>query len=425
MSIGGDEHLMLQEIADIVGADFVRQALEADAVDGVPPRLAVEPEMPSEVARVLALANEKDQRVIPRGGGTKLGWGNSPDTVDVVLSLRRLNRVLEHAAGDMTATVEAGCTIAALQESLAERGQRLALDPMWPNRATVGGVLATADSGSLRWAFGPPRDLLLGVTVALADGTLARSGGKVVKNVAGYDLPKLFTGSFGTLGVITQATFRLHPLPAAVTNLAFALDATTVAAFVAAMRECSLVTTAVQICVDWMRKVIAFVRIEGLSEAIEDKVSQVMRAATAAGAEVLESPSSSDGWSAGERLFDPCEAKLIVCKVAILPTNLQHLLSLLELEASDDVRWQLVLQGYGIAYLKLEIPEPVTSVVARLRSGIVGLGGSLVVLTCSSDLKPALDVWGEPGEPLELMRRIKERFDPRAVLNPGRFIGGI
>jgi len=144
--------------------------------------------------------------------------------MDLVLSTQGLNRVLEHAAGDMTCTVEAGCTITALRQVLARHGQRLALDPLWPDCATVGGVLATNDSGPLRQAFGSARDLLIGVTIALPDGTLARSGGKVVKNVAGYDLPKLMVGALGTLGVITQATFRLHPLPRESGTLVFASE---------------------------------------------------------------------------------------------------------------------------------------------------------------------------------------------------------
>src|SRR4029077_19550848 len=148
-----------------------------------------------------------------RGGGTKLEWGNRPPRADVILSTARLYRVIEHAWADLTVSAEAGCTIGKLQETLAKHGQRLALDALWPERATVGGVLSTNDSGALRLRFGSLRDLVIGATLALADGTLAKSGGKVVKNVAGYDLPKLATGALGTLGVITRAFFRLHPLP--------------------------------------------------------------------------------------------------------------------------------------------------------------------------------------------------------------------
>src|SRR5437763_1191827 len=171
----------------------------------------VEPGSVDEVATLLRDASRDGLAVIPRGGGTKLDWGRPPRRADLVLSTVRLDRVLEHAWGDMTATVEAGCTVARLQHALAEHGQRLACDPLWPERATIGGILAASDNGPLRARFGALRDLIIGVTLVLADGTVAKSGGKVVKNVAGYDLPKLATGSFGTLAVITQAVFRLHP----------------------------------------------------------------------------------------------------------------------------------------------------------------------------------------------------------------------
>src|SRR5438445_8673221 len=209
------------EITAIVGDGNIRPAMTADEVDGVAPVAVVEPGAAEDLAMVLACANRTGLAVIPRGGGTKLDWGNPPRHADLVLSTARLGRVLEHAWGDITATVQAGCTVAQFQRTLAEHGQRLALDPLWPERATIGGILATNDSGALRARFGSLRDLIIGVTLALADGTLARSGGKVVKNVAGYDLPKLAAGSLGTLGVITEAVFRLHPLPHEARSLSF------------------------------------------------------------------------------------------------------------------------------------------------------------------------------------------------------------
>src|SRR5712692_8160229 len=197
----------------LVGNEYVRAATAADAVAGVQPKLVVEPGTERELAEVLRLSNEAGLAVIPRGSGTKLGWGNPPSRADLILSTARLDEIIEHAWADLTFTVQAGCTIQRLQETLAQHGQRLALDPLWPEKTTVGGVLSTNDSGGLRLRFGALRDLIIGVTIALPDGTLASSGGKVVKNVAGYDLPKLVTGALGTLGVITRAVFRLHPLP--------------------------------------------------------------------------------------------------------------------------------------------------------------------------------------------------------------------
>src|SRR5689334_14887687 len=197
----------------ILAPDSIRSATEADAVAGMQARLVLEPKDQQQLAAVLRLADEANLTVVPRGGGTKLSWGNPPSRADIILSMARLDKVVEHVWADLTVSVEAGCTFQNLQSTLAQHGQRLAFDPFWPDAATIGGALSTNDSGSLRLRFGSLRDLIIGVTVALPDGTLASSGGKVVKNVAGYDLPKLVTGAFGTLGVITRAVFRLHPLP--------------------------------------------------------------------------------------------------------------------------------------------------------------------------------------------------------------------
>ena len=236
------------ELRAIVGAEHMRAAVAEDAVDGLLPQMVIEPGNPEETASVLETAAKAGLRVIPRGGATKMDWGNPPRDGEVIVSTRRLNRVLEHAWGDMTATVEAGCTFTQLQQTLAEHGQRVALDPLWPDRATVGGILVTNDSGSLRTRFGALRDLIIGVTLALADGTLAKSGGKVVKNVAGYDLPKLATGSLGTLGIITQAIFRLHPVPPETRSLSFSShDNAAMNALVLKVLDSTLIPTGIQV----------------------------------------------------------------------------------------------------------------------------------------------------------------------------------
>src|SRR5208282_4251208 len=246
------------DLRALVGAEHLRTSMLEDAVDDVLPQMVIEPGNPEEVAGALKIATGVGLQVIPRGGATQMGWGNPPRSGDLMLSTRRLNRVVEHAWGDMTATVEAGCTFQQLQQTLAEHGQRLALDPLWPDQATIGGILATNDSGPLRIRFGSLRDLIIGITLALPDGTLAKSGGKVVKNVAGYDLPKLATGSLGTLGIITQAIFRLHPLPRESRTLSFSISDSGISvggsskhgsmnALVLAIQDCNMVPTGVQV----------------------------------------------------------------------------------------------------------------------------------------------------------------------------------
>src|ERR1700739_2660940 len=202
-----------EKLRSVLGPENLHPAGSADAVSGVLPQFVAERDNEQQLAAILSMANEAGIAVIPRGGGTKLDWGNPPKRAELILSTTRLNRILEHAWADLTVTVEAGCTLHYLQTTLAQHGQRLAFDGLWPERATIGGVLSTNDSGALRLRFGALRDLIIVGTLAVPDGPLARSGGKVLKNVAGYDLPKLATGALGTLGVITRAVFRLHPLP--------------------------------------------------------------------------------------------------------------------------------------------------------------------------------------------------------------------
>src|SRR6266478_6185493 len=264
------------DVREIVAAKYVRTAGASDAVAGVQSRFVVEPGSEQELAKVLKLANAAGLGVTPRGGGTKLEWGNRPAQADVILSTARLHRVIEHAWADLTVSAEAGCTIAKLQETLAKHGQRLALDALWPERATVGGVLSTNDSGALRLRFGSLRDLVIGVTLALADGTVASSGGRVVKNVAGYDLPKLVTGALGTLGVITRAIFRLHPSPRERRTISCATKDTKEAQrLVLAIQNSKLAHSALQICCETEMQPRVDVLFEGTEAGLTAQVEQV------------------------------------------------------------------------------------------------------------------------------------------------------
>ena len=207
----------IDRLSTLVGASHVLTGVDCSpfAVDGRTPEAVVLPGSKEEVAAVLAVAGEAEIPVTPWGGGTKMGIGSPPARPGLVLSLRRLDRLLEHEPGDLTATAQAGMGLTAFQAALGARGQWLSLDPPYADRATLGGILATSAAGPRRHLYGTARDLLIGLTLVLADGAVVRGGGKVVKNVAGYDLPKLAIGSFGTLGVIVDATFKLRPRPEA------------------------------------------------------------------------------------------------------------------------------------------------------------------------------------------------------------------
>ena len=385
----------------------------------------VEPADAEAVARVLAEADAAGKAVLPRGGGTKADWGNPPRSADVILSTRKLNRLLEHAAGDMTATVEAGCTVTDLLHQLALRGQRLAIDPLWPGRATIGGVLATNDNGSLRGAFGGLRDLIIGVTVALADGTLARSGGKVVKNVAGYDLPKLMVGSYGTLGVITQATFRLHPLPAATRTMSWSgPDVESVQRFVAGVLDSSVPVSALQWTVGRDTPPPVDVALEGSQAGLEAQARVIASVAQSCGLAPSAPPESFNGrrdslWQAA--------GPSVICKVSVLPSEGFTLCYALSSFVPSGQSWDLCVQGAGTGWLRFAASDPsaLAGTLRTMRRKLELLRGSLLVLRCPPEVRREVDAWGYATDALPLMRRIKQQFDPNGTLNPGRFVGGI
>ncbi len=412
------------ELASIVGADHLRTASAVDAVDGVAAQMVVEPGSADELALVLRCANDAGLSVVPRGGGTKLGWGNPPRGADLVLLTARLDQVLEHAWADMTATVEAGCTVARFQKTLGEHGQRLALDALWPERATIGGILATNDSGSLRVRFGALRDLIIGITLALPDGTLAKSGGKVVKNVAGYDLPKLATGSLGSLGVITQAIFRLYPLPREVRSVSFtASSPETLSKLVLAVQDSKLAFTGLQLCAQLGGPPALAVRFEGTTGGIEAQVRQMLQ--LAADARQVDSP--QDPWSAREALWSGSEPALI-CKCGVLPSQLSTLCGVVGRVAEPlGLAWKVAAQAVGLAFMRLSgsQEQALPAAAAKLRSELEQLGGSLAALHCPPGVKKDIEVWGSTGDAQALMRRVKEQLDPNGTLNPGRFVGGI
>jgi len=412
------------DLRAITGAEHVWAATPDDAVDGVQPRMVIEPGNPDEIVRVLKTATAAGLQVIPRGGATKMDWGNPPRGGDLIVSTRRLNRVAEHAWGDMTATVEAGCTLQQLQQTLAEHGQRLALDPLWPEKATIGGILATNDSGALRIRFGSLRDLIIGITLALADGTLAKSGGKVVKNVAGYDLPKLATGSLGTLGIITQAIFRLHPIPRESRSLSFSTpDSAAMNALVLALLDSKLVPTGLQVRAAYSSLPEIDLRFEGTAAGCDVQVDQAVR--LAAGSCRIEG--QADVWNAHAALWSGSDPA-VVCKFTLLPASLGTFFDKVrEVAEQAHLRWRLVAQAVGVGWLRLEgaTPDVFLSAMVELRQGLEAHGGSLAVLRGPLEVKSKIDVWGSSGDTLPVMKSVKAQFDPIGVLNPGRFLGGI
>jgi glycolate oxidase FAD binding subunit len=382
----------------------VAEAAAEDTVDEVPARWVARPASTEEVSEVLRAAATLGLKVVARGSSTRLTWGVPPTALDLIVDTSRMDSVLVHAAGDLVVTVQAGLRMADLQKALARHRQRLALD----GGGTVGGVIATAASGPLRYRYGSPRDLVIGITAVLADGTVARSGGTVVKNVAGYDLAKLYTGSLGTLGVITEAVFRLHPLPEATRWITMhATDAAHAATSVAGIRAAQHDPVAVEVNRDLPGGTVSIgVAVEGVRAGIDARAEAI---ADLLGAQAAVAEQPPDWW--GRPPAAPYAT--VTCE----PTGLVELLA----TAPGVLRGSA---GAGVFTAALNDGDGLEAELAQLRTTTTRHGGSAVLRCAPPHRKATLDVWG-PVAALGLMRRLKDQFDPEHRLAPGRFVGGI
>jgi glycolate oxidase FAD binding subunit len=314
--------------------------------------------------------------------------------------------------------VEAGVTVRRFQETLAQHGQRIAIDPLFPEHATIGGLLSTNDSGTLRLRFGALRDLIIGVTIALPDGTIASSGGKVVKNVAGYDLPKLVTGAMGTLGVITRAIFRLYPLPRTRRTVTLAVETAKEANdLVVAVQGSKLAHTGLQIRLGGEGKPEVDVRFAGTETGMDAQCATLHILAGGA----RESGTSMEVWQSLQELWRDT-SNSVIAKFSVLPTEIGTTCEKIYQIAGSFVRWNAVIQATGLAWVRLDAVNAATleSTVRRLRTEIQ----PFVILRRPAALA-AIDVWGNISDFFPLMVAVKQQFDPNGTLNRGRFVGGI
>jgi glycolate oxidase FAD binding subunit len=411
----------------VAGHGTARDAVPADAIDGVVPRAVVEPERPEALAEILAWCSTRALSVVIRGGGTKLGWGQPPGAIDAVLSTARLRRILAHEHGDLTATIEAGATLRDVNAHLASKRQWIAVESPF-DEATIGGIIATNDAGPVRHRYGTPRDLLIGVRLATADGSLIKSGGNVVKNVAGYDLGRLMSGSFGTLGAIVAATFKLSPLPSASGTLVGVFSgAESLASAVAAVASSQLEPTSfdIRIAVTSGRPTAfeLFLRFATTREA----VAAQLRSAEAlmAGADrvnVVADQAEIDLWSNLTRA--PWAGQGAVMRVAWLRASLRHIGGLLdEVGRAGTEGIELVgraMVGAGVVRVDGDAPTQIAA-IERIRAA-TDLVGNLMVLRADQQVKRQVGVFGSPGDALALLRDIKRAFDPSGILNAGRGI---
>ena len=423
-------------VQDLERGGLVEAAEGSYEVDGVAARFVARPRSVSEASQVLRAAAADGLAVTFAGGASKLGLGNPPERVDLVVLTGGLDQVLEHAAGDLVVRAQAGVRLADLQATLAPAGQMLALDPPEP-RATVGGVVAANASGPRRLRYGTVRDLIIGITVVLADGTVAHAGGKVVKNVAGYDLAKLYCGSLGTLGMIAEVIFRLHPLPAAAAVVTLQADGPTQAGqAVRRLLRSTLEPSAVELVVDeWGWPGRLTVVFEGIRPGVEAQAAAAAELLGQVGEAAVAGPGGTEA-ALSQLGARPFEKVAFALKASFPPSELPGVLTDLlggrarwggpvSAHAATGVVW--MASGHREGDLPADSPELpwVARAITEARERLAARGGSLVVVKAPLHLKREVDVWGPPGDALGLMRRVKERFDPDRRLSPGRFVGGI
>lgn len=435
---------LVDKLRGIVGSPHVLTGVELApyVVEGRTPEVAVFPGSVEDVCAIMTLAADAEIPVTPWGGGTAGSVGTPAARAGIILGSRRLDRLLEHEPGDLTATVQAGMTLASFGAALRARGQWLSLDPPDPERATIGGILAANASGPRRHLYGTARDLLIGVTVVTAAGAVVRGGGKVVKNVAGYDVPKLFVGSYGTLGVIVEATLKLRPVPDDERLVCARFERLKDAgAAVRAIMGSDLIPTAIELLdADASRTlgldgagttlVAAF---DGLAEQVEWQCSEFGQVTAPFGGKETRTL-GPEVWSrlatAAPRAFGTLAATL---RFAVLPTQVADMME----QGAGVARARGLLTAWsahagvgivsGALFSDQDQPDlaPIAAVLGEWRDIARASGGHAVLDWAPLALKSYIPVWDDPGAAGRIMQRIKAQLDPKNILNPGRFVGGI
>jgi len=426
------------QVARIVGDDgLVATAdLAAYAVDGLVPAAVALPDSVEKVSRLLAFANEAGLAVVPRGGGTAMSMGSIPRRVDLVISLQRLNAVVDHSPEDLTVTVQAGVTLGRLQSVLAQHGQMLAVDPPLPGQATIGGILATNASGPLRYQFGTPRDLVLGTLVVYPDGAVAKAGGRTVKNVAGYDMSRLHIGAFGTLGIIVETTCKVSPIPKKLITVAGNFDTLLAASAAArALRMArivpwSLVLTSPSLLPTTGHGYTVAVRLGGPPAVIEPQAQRAIDALKdAQGSQVGEMAQAEDGFWPAVRDWPASvgDDNSSVIRIGVAPSHVRDVMTSINDIASRSGLTATLLAYPGAATIYCHLPaatEKLADAIGSMLAVVKEWNGHLVVQRAPLTLKARLPVWGAASADA-LTQRVKETFDPKGILNPGRFVGGL
>ena len=423
-----EPHALAESIASIVGTDHVTEKPDLK-IDGAGPNLLARPASADEVAACMKACSEANAAVVPAGHMTWLDCGNPLRRADVVLSLERMRRIIDYSPPDLTATVEAGLTLSEFNAVTVRERQWLPFDPPGFKLASLGGIAACNSSGALRLGFGTPRDYVIGLRLAHADGTESKSGGKVVKNVAGYDMNKLYVGSYGTLAIITELTFKLRPLPERSSTIAitsqyrgplFQLARRVIASD---LQPASVVLTRRLFALlgsSWPDDVL-LVRFNDSKAAVEHQVNWVHQAIDENYKTTLLSDNEAGAVWAEVADFDQRAIRVrLSVPLSAVPAEFEKaFLAHLDCVAAADI-------GTGIIRVAFDANDVTCAdQIKRLRASVTGANGALTIEKAPAEVRRAADAWGNVGSTAELMRSIKAGFDPHSLLNPGKFVLGL
>lgn len=428
----------------LAGTVETSEDASSHAIEGAVARAVVRPSTTEELGQVMASASERNVAVAPWGGGTRITLGNAPERLDAVVDLSGLAGVVDHNPADLTATVQAGITISRLQEVLGEHGQFLALDPPLPHKATLGGTLATAMSGPMKWQYGSPRDVVIGMKVVQADGKVIESGGQVVKNVSGYDMARLHVGGLGTLGIIAEVSLKLTPLPVGQSTLLAIYDDVrpSVEAGLAVFHSdvMPLALTAFDGsanermgAVDVDGKGFLAIRLGGRPLTLERQIRECRSVCEALGPSEVRLLSDDDASGVWRRLadfgWDDDTTPQIGVRASLVPTTALELAKALPTFAQGGVLEPAMVAhpAHGTALLGWygSDENEAAGLVGEIRDGVHRLEGVSTIERCPQDVKASIDIWDTVGDSEAVMWRLKEQYDPGRILNPGRFVGGI
>lgn len=440
--------LLVKEIVNELKALIPKERME-ERNDELHPlgnsgRICVYPVTEEEISAVLKYANDQGKKVLVEGGGTKRGFGGTVESADILLSMKRYTGVTEHAAGDMTLTVKAGTTFKEIQEFLSQYKQQVSLDPSWSEFATIGGIVASNESGAKRLGYGSSRDVVIGLRNVYPDGTIIRSGGKVVKNVAGYDMNKLFVGAMGTLGVISEVTVKLRPLPKYESLILLSFEEwqlEDVRGFSKQLLDSSLEPIALELLTPSLSQkltgeslytfVIAFEDVESAVRYQEESVKALLPAGTKL--KIVSQKEAQAFWRLFYTISPNGAGEEDTENTAVLKVGVTNLAILDVMKESEYLKESFHLEveahggvGHGLAQVILKGKgEDLTGAIYQLRDLVQKDGGYAIVKHLPLSLRKKVDVWGDKPSYFFLLEGIKSKIDPNKTLNPKRFIGGL